>query len=87
MPCFNSKVIEIFDAYRPQSAVDHFKRWAKDLSATEMKHRKILRRAMTENGFKPHAEEWWHFSLENEPYPDTYFDFPITMPTKNDQGR
>ncbi|MBR4872771.1 MAG: hypothetical protein IKV00_02920 [Clostridia bacterium] len=52
-----------------------------------MKHRKILRRAMTENGFKPHAEEWWHFSLENEPYPDTYFDFPITMPTKNDQGR
>ena len=26
------------------------------------------------------AEEWWYFSLENEPYTDTYFDFPITMP-------
>lgn len=145
-------IIEIFDAYRPQSAVDHFKRWAKDLDATEMKpyfypnvdkselfsrgyiaeksghsrgaavdltivdmmsgqeldmgsafdffgevshseyteglseaqinNRRILRKAMTENGFKPMAEEWWHFSLENEPYPDTYFDFPITMPTK-----
>jgi hypothetical protein len=28
-------------------------------------------------GFKPLAEEWWHFTLENEPYPDTYFTFPI----------
>ena len=143
-------VIEIFDAYRPQSAVDHFKRWAKDLSATEMKpyfypdldkselftkgyiaeksahsrgaavdltivdmmsgqeldmggsfdffgelshslhtqgltetqinNRMILRKAMTENGFKPLAEEWWHFSLETEPYPNTYFDFPIVSP-------
>lgn len=143
-------VIEIFDAYRPQSAVDHFKRWAKDMNAVEMKpyfypdvekselftrgyiaeksahsrgaavdltivdmmsgqeldmgsafdffgevshseytegltdeqinNRLILRKAMTENGFKPIPEEWWHFSLENEPYPDTYFDFPITFP-------
>lgn len=24
--------------------------------------------------------EWWHFTLENEPYPDTYFDFPVDMP-------
>ena len=26
---------------------------------------------------KPIAEEWWHFTLANEPYPDTYFDFPV----------
>ena len=30
-----------------------------------------------EDGFKPLAEEWWHFTLANEPYPDTYFDFPV----------
>lgn len=28
----------------------------------------------------PLPEEWWHFTLENEPYPDTYFDFPVDMP-------
>lgn len=142
--------IEIFDAYRPQSAVDHFKRWAKDLTDTEMKpyfypevsktdlfklgyiaeksghsrgaavdltivdmrsgmeldmggsfdffgelshsyhtegltqqqiqNRAILRKAMTDNGFQYLPEEWWHFLLENEPYPDTYFDFPVTSP-------
>ena len=30
-------------------------------------------------GFRSVAEEWWHFTLENEPYPDTYFDFPVDM--------
>jgi D-alanyl-D-alanine dipeptidase len=33
---------------------------------------------MTSNGFAPYAEEWWHFTLENEPYPNTYFSFPIS---------
>jgi D-alanyl-D-alanine dipeptidase len=28
-------------------------------------------------GFKPLATEWWHFTLVDEPYPDTYFDFPV----------
>ena len=139
--------IKVYDAYRPQTAVNHFKRWADDLFATEMKpyfyphmdkseifekgfiaersghsrgstvdltlidmvtgreldmgspfdffgeisysertegltdeqiaNRAILRRAMVENGFRPLPEEWWHFTLENEPYPDTYFDIPI----------
>ena len=142
--------IKIYDAYRPQSAVDHFKRWSEDLTATEMKpyfypdldkselfskgyiagrsghsrgstvdltivdmasgreadmgsgfdlfgelshsdytqglteeqieNRSILRRAMTDSGFRPAFSEWWHFTLVNEPYPDTYFDFPITFP-------
>ena len=141
--------IKIYDAYRPQTAVDHFKRWAEDLDDTKMKpffypdveksemiskgyiaersshsrgstvdltivdtltgeevdmgsafdffgeishaeqtygltevqieNRRILRRAMNKNGFKVLPQEWWHFTLENEPYPDTYFDFPITF--------
>ncbi len=32
---------------------------------------------MKKNGFRPYANEWWHYTLENEPYPDTYFDFDI----------
>jgi len=40
-------------------------------------NRMILREAMLSHGFKPLTEEWWHFTLENEPYPDTYFTFPV----------
>ena len=159
--------LKIYDAYRPQKAVDHFVRWAANLSATEMKpyfypdldksvlfkqdyiaeksghtrgstvdltlfdmntekeldmggtfdwfgpeshpdfcgnpdtgeytgnnqlspqgrsitaeqfaHRMILRKAMLAHGFKPVASEWWHFTLANEPFTDTYFTFPVTQ--------
>lgn len=138
--------LKIFDAYRPQRAVNHFAKWAEDLNDTKMKeyfypeldksvlfkedyinyrsghsrgstvdltlfdmrteqevdmggtfdyfglkshsdykgltpaqynNRMILREAMTKHGFKALYSEWWHFTLENEPYPDTYFDFPV----------
>ncbi|MBR3033306.1 MAG: M15 family metallopeptidase [Clostridiales bacterium] len=138
--------LKIYDAYRPQKAVSHFVRWAKDLDDTRMKeyfypeltkdvlfpqgyiaehsghsrgstvdltlfdmttekevdmggtfdyfgelshpdykgiteeqynNRMILREVMVKHGFKPLVEEWWHFTLENEPYPDTYFTFPV----------
>ena len=39
--------------------------------------RMLLREVMMKHGFRPLAEEWWHFTLENEPYPDTYFTFPV----------
>ena len=38
----------------------------------------FLQSAMTRNGFKPIDCEWWHFSLADEPYPDVYFDFPVS---------
>mgnify|MGYP000486484501 CR=1 FL=1 len=138
--------LKIFDAYRPQQAVDHFVKWAKVLNDTLMKqqyypkvakrelfnvgfiatksghtrgstvdltmvdlktnkeldmgysydffgkeshpfykniskkqqqNRLFLRRKMLENGFKPYDNEWWHFTLKNEPFPKTYFNFPI----------
>lgn len=138
--------LKIFDAYRPQMAVDNFMRWALDEDDVRMKeyfypeldkdvlfpqgyiaehsghsrgstvdltlfdmtterevdmggtfdyfgelshpdytditeeqyaNRMILRDAMTAHGFRPLDEEWWHFTLENEPYPDTYFTFPV----------
>ena len=37
----------------------------------------LLREAMMTRGFKPLSTEWWHFTLVDEPYPDTYFDFPV----------
>ncbi|MCK8602601.1 M15 family metallopeptidase [Desulfoferrobacter suflitae] len=141
--------LKIFDAYRPQRAVDHFVRWAEDLQDTRRKaefypdvdkqdlfkkqyiaaksshsrgstvdvtitamdaapsapgldmgtgfdlfgprswptslavspesraHRMLLQVLMVKHGFEPIAEEWWHFTLKNEPFPDTYFDFPV----------
>ena len=138
--------LKIYDAYRPQCAVDHFVRWASDLSDTTMRryfypmvdksklfeqqyimaksghtrgstvdltlfdmetgkdldmgasfdwfgeeshpdyrritpqqytNRMILRNAMLRHGFKPIDSEWWHFTLKNEPFPDTYFTFPV----------
>ncbi len=138
--------LRIYDAYRPQKAVDHFVRCAKDLSDVRMKpyfypdaeksnlipggyiaersghsrgstvdltlfdmrtqknidtggpfdffgelshpdykgiteeqyaNRMLLRGAMVRHGFRPITTEWWHFTLEDEPHPDTYFTFPV----------
>lgn len=40
-------------------------------------HRLLLRTLMLKHGFAPYPQEWWHFTLKNEPFPDTYFDFPV----------
>lgn len=46
-------------------------------TASEAANRVLLRRLMEECGFVAYENEWWHYRLKNEPYPDTYFDFPI----------
>ena len=43
-------------------------------------NREILRKAMTSNGFRMLEEEWWHYTLDKEPFPETYFDFVVTCP-------
>ena len=48
------------------------------LTAAQFENRMILRRAMLRHGFKPLDSEWWHFTLRDEPYPDTYFTFPVS---------
>ena len=48
-----------------------------DITDEQYDNRMILREAMLAHGFKPLAEEWWHFTLEDEPFPDTYFTFPV----------
>ena len=48
-----------------------------DITEEQYENRMILREAMMKHGFKPLEEEWWHFTLVDEPYPDTYFTFPV----------
>ena len=47
------------------------------LTAQQFANRMLLRTVMLSHGFKPYDCEWWHFTLKNEPYPDTYFEFPV----------
>ena len=47
------------------------------ITAEQFANRMILREAMLRHGFKPLDSEWWHFTLRKEPFPDTYFTFPV----------
>ena len=50
----------------------------KGVTKAQYANRMLLRRAMLARGFRPLPEEWWHFTLDKEPYPDTYFTFPVS---------
>ena len=50
---------------------------AEGVSEEGTRNRELLHRVMVESGFKGISGEWWHFIIQPEPYPDTYFDFPI----------
>lgn len=49
----------------------------RQVTPEQYENRMLLRESMLRRGFRPLAEEWWHFILENEPYPDTFFTFPV----------
>ncbi len=63
------------------SAYDLFdtRSWPTDQTVrpAQRANRLMLQSVMTANGFRPLAEEWWHFTLNDEPFPETYFDFPV----------
>ncbi len=61
-----------YDLFDPRS-------WPSDagVSETARTNRMALQRMMVAHGFRPLREEWWHFTLENEPHPEMYFDFPV----------
>ena len=48
------------------------------LTPQQKANRKILHDAMMKHGFDYYPEEWWHFTLKNQPYPKTYFTFPVS---------
>lgn len=54
---------------------------ATGIHPSESRNRHVLCSIMERSGFARYDHEWWHYTLLNEPYPDTYFDFPITATT------
>ncbi|MBQ6261787.1 MAG: M15 family metallopeptidase [Firmicutes bacterium] len=62
-----------FDLFSPISHPDY-----RGITEEQYNNRMILRNAMMRNGFEPIDCEWWHFTLKEEPYPDTYFEFPVS---------
>lgn len=50
---------------------------AAGITAVETANRALLCSIMTSVGFVPYAQEWWHYTLQTEPFPDTYFNFPV----------
>ena len=50
----------------------------RDITDEQHENRMLLQQAMVRNGFAPLDCEWWHFCLKDEPYPDTYFTFPVS---------
>jgi len=59
-----------FDFFGVESWPEH-----PELTAQQRANRLLLRTLMLKHGFKPYPKEWWHFTLENEPFPQEYFDF------------
>jgi D-alanyl-D-alanine dipeptidase len=59
---------------------------APGLTEEEHANRETLVEAMQAHGFKNYPKEWWHFTLEGEPYSDTYFDFPIEPHPSDNKG-
>jgi D-alanyl-D-alanine dipeptidase len=61
-----------FDFLGPRSNTNN-----PQVSAEARRNRALLAAAMSRRGFRPYGKEWWHFTLRGEPYPQTYFDFPV----------
>ena len=62
-----------FDLFSEISHPDY-----RGITPEQYDNRMLLQKAMVRNGFKPLDCEWWHFTVEDEPYPDTYFSFPVS---------
>ena len=62
-----------FDLFSPVSHPDY-----QGITDDQYANRMLLQQVMVRNGFEPMECEWWHFTLKNEPFPETYFDFPVS---------
>ena len=62
-----------FDLFSEVSHPDY-----RGITQEQYENRMLLQKVMVRNGFLPLSCEWWHFSLKEEPYPDTYFEFPVS---------
>lgn len=61
-----------FDFFGHESWINY-----EGLTKVQKQNRQLLQSVMLKHGFRGYAREWWHFTLRNEPFPNTYFDFEI----------
>jgi len=61
-----------FDFFGPESWVSNT-----NLTTNQIANRDLLQRTMKQFNFRNYPKEWWHFTLRWEPFPKTYFDFPV----------
>lgn len=61
-----------FDFFDPRSHTD-----AESVTKEQHNNRMVLKKVMEANGFKNYAEEWWHYTLKEEPFKERYFDFTV----------
>ena len=62
-----------FDYFGERSHTDY-----RGITEEQYQNRMLLQKNMLRHGFRPISCEWWHFTLSDEPYPDTYFAFPVS---------
>lgn len=48
-----------------------------DITPEQKRNRALLKKVMANHGFYPYMQEWWHYTFQPEPYPETYFNFPV----------
>ncbi len=61
-----------FDCFSTMAATD-----VKGLSSKVKKNRRLLKEALAKRGFENYPKEWWHYTLKEEPFKDSYFDFTV----------
>jgi len=73
------KTKQILNMGSPYDLFDELSSTATTKGITKNQHslRMLLKRRMEKHGWQSYEKEWWHFTLKNEPYPDTYFNFPV----------
>eukprot|EP00347_Sterkiella_histriomuscorum_P008648 403344292 len=79
IPYLNDNTMDMgssFDLFHPVSWINSSALF--DSTSQYMQNRDILNKVMKKHGFKDYDHEWWHFTLANEPFPDTYFDFVLS---------
>ena len=57
---------------------EHSHHAASGLTEEESRNRDVLRHIMESSGFEAYCNEWWHYVLADEPYPNTYINFSIS---------
>ena len=72
------KEVDMGSPFDMFSEVSHPDYRGPEITEEQYENRMFLQKAMVRNGFVPLDCEWWHFTLKNEPYPDTYFEFPVS---------